>query len=133
MHGGAGVFRRDKKIGLSRFLVGQKGVTSLMHAQRSSDEIGCVGQDVSIFSNARDFALLFEIAQGAAHFVPSRCAVTQRISDFDFIQRPIFRLLNESQNLCAQIVIRCLSFCLPSRRNVALFLILSSAIFVARL
>src|SRR4030095_2672078 len=43
------------------------------------------------------------ITEGAAHFVPSRCAVTKGIGDFDFIERPVFRLLNESQNLRAQI------------------------------
>ena len=75
-----------------------------MHAQHSSDEIGRVRQDVSILSNSRDFACLFEIAEGATHFVSSRCAVTQRIRDFDFIQRPIFRLLKELQDLCAQIL-----------------------------
>jgi hypothetical protein len=32
VHGGAGVFRCNKEIGLSRFLVGQKGVAGLMHA-----------------------------------------------------------------------------------------------------
>ena len=110
VQGGAGVFRRDKEIGLPRFLVRQKGVAGLVHAQRSGNEISCIGQDVSIFPNARDFALLFEIAQNAAHLVPSACVVTKRIGDFDFIQRPIFRFLNESQNLCAQIVIRCFPF-----------------------
>jgi len=33
-----------------------------MHAQRSGNEIGCVGQDVPIFSDARDFAFLFKSA-----------------------------------------------------------------------
>src|SRR5947208_15216237 len=65
---------------------------------------------------------MFEIAEGAAHFVPSRRAVTKRIGDFDFIQRSIFRLLNESQNLCAQILISCFPFACHGG-NVALFLI----------
>jgi len=56
-----------------------------MHAQSSGDEIGCVGQDVPIFSNARDFAFLFQITEGAADFVPSRCAIPERVRDFDFI------------------------------------------------
>jgi len=63
VHGGASVFRRDKEIGLSGFFVGQKSVAGLMHAQRSSDKIGRVGQDISILSNTRDFACLFEIAE----------------------------------------------------------------------
>src|SRR5205085_784124 len=103
VHGGTGVFRRNKKIGLPRFLVGQKGVAGLMHAQLSSDKIGCVGQDVSIFPDTRDFAFLFQIAEGASHFVTSLGAITKRVRDFDFIHRPIFRFPNESLNLCVQI------------------------------
>ena len=34
---------------------------------------------------ARDLTFLFQITEGAADFIPLRCAVAKRISDFDFI------------------------------------------------
>ena len=95
MHGRAGVFSRDEKIGLARFFIGEKSVAGLMHTQRSGQEIRCIRLDVSIFPDSSDFAFLFKIAQCAAHLISLCRAVTERVCDFDFVERPIFRITNE--------------------------------------
>ena len=98
MHGRAGVLSRDEKIGLALFLIGEKSVAGLMHTQRSGHEIRCIRLDVSIFPNSSDLTLFFQIAQRAAHLISLCCAVTERVCDFDFVERPIFRVTNEPED-----------------------------------
>jgi hypothetical protein len=69
-----------------------------MHAQRSGHEIRCIRLDVSIFPNSSDLTLFFQIPQRAAHLISLRCAVTESVCDFDFVERPIFRVTNEPED-----------------------------------
>ena len=85
------------------FLLREKSVAGLMHVQRAGDEIRFRRQDVTIFPDAGDLSFLFKIAQHAAQLISLCCAVTERVCDFDFVERPIFRVTNEPDNLCAQI------------------------------
>src|SRR5262249_10625145 len=129
MHGRAGVLSRDEKIGLARFFIAEKGVASLMYAQRSGHEIGCIRLDVSVFPNSSDFALFFQVAERAAHLISSCRAVTERVCHFNFVERPIFRIANESEDFSAQTLIRRFPFACHADATWCRSQFCSSAIF----
>ena len=62
MHRSAGIFRRDEKVRLARFLVGQKRVAGVVYAQSSGDEVRRIRQHVSVLSNSRDLTCLLELS-----------------------------------------------------------------------
>ena len=105
VHRGAGIFRGDKKVLLSRFSRCQKGVARLVDVQRARHQIRFRGEDVAVLADTRDLSGLLELAQ---HLVQSHANATfpaEGFSQLHLIERPIFRRTQEAQDLFAQLLI----------------------------
>src|ERR1700687_1052899 len=62
VHRSAGIFRGDENIRFTRFLWNQKTIARLMDRELPRDKVGFGRKDVTIFSDASDFAGMFQLA-----------------------------------------------------------------------
>src|SRR6185437_9943984 len=97
-HGCSHVFRRNENVGSRRFWR-EKTVASLMNGHPASDQVSLSGQNVSVLSDTRDFAGLFELSQQLAECYFLSPWQPQLAGNVDLIQRPVVFPRQQTQNL----------------------------------
>src|SRR6266852_2036994 len=99
VHGCAGVLRCDKNIGLAWSFRCQKSVAGLVDRQFTGHQIGLSRQDVAIFSDARDLAQAFELAQHFSQRDAFAAFQPEFARDLDLIEWPVIFSREERENL----------------------------------
>src|ERR1043166_8676350 len=102
VHGRAGVFRRDKDVGLSGGFRDEETVACLVDRQFAGNQIGFGRQDIAVFPDADDLAGAFEIADRAPKGGTLVLFQAELACDIRAIERPIVLAAEQSQNLCAK-------------------------------
>jgi len=106
IHRSAGIFCRNKNIGLVGFFAQEKSVTRLMNLQFSRNEVGRLGKNIAVLANACDLAGLLKLPQRRVQIHAYAAFPAQLFRQFRLVEGPVLWCPHQGKNLLLQFLVR---------------------------